>query len=508
MSSKYVDLSAIVQVIGGIYNNPSILDEEDKYSFCEEDFTEEFHKVLFGTIYNLHMLGVKDITLSSVEDYLNQRPKKLAVYKANKGEEYLLKISKETQLAAFDYYYKRVKKMTLMRMYNEVAGMDLSWLYDIDNILDIKKKQAQEDWLDNTSVNEIAELINNKIEDIKLKYVDNANNDSTNAGEGVIELLESLKNQPAVGYPMFGPIINSITRGARLGKFYLRSAASGIGKSRTMIADMCYIGCDEIYDLKSNSWIKNGTKEPTLYIATEQQKDEIQTMMIAFLSEVDESHILNGEYSEGEWERVTHAAEILKNSNVYTQTITDFSLKDIENAIKINVRENHVKYVAFDYISTSMKILNEISSKTNVKGLREDNILFMISTKLKDLCNDYGIFILSATQLSNGYKEARVLDQSFLRGAKSIADRADIGLIMVNVTQDDLDALEPILGSGGFERPAIKMSVYKNRRGKYTNILLWCRDRRGVCKIEPMFATTYNYELIEIEDLKIEVSAF
>jgi hypothetical protein len=29
-------------------------------------------------------------------------------------------------------------------MYNN-AGMDLSWLYDINNILDAKKKQAQED---------------------------------------------------------------------------------------------------------------------------------------------------------------------------------------------------------------------------------------------------------------------------------------------------------------------------------------------------------------------------
>ena len=34
--------------------------------------------------------------------------------------------------------------------------MDLSWLYDPDNILDVKKKQKQEDWLDNTSLENIA----------------------------------------------------------------------------------------------------------------------------------------------------------------------------------------------------------------------------------------------------------------------------------------------------------------------------------------------------------------
>ena len=35
------------------------------------------------------------------------------------------------------------------------CGMNLSWLYDIDT-LDVKKKQAQEDWLDNSSLEEIS----------------------------------------------------------------------------------------------------------------------------------------------------------------------------------------------------------------------------------------------------------------------------------------------------------------------------------------------------------------
>ena len=30
---KYVDISSIIQVIGGIYVNPSLLDIEDKYFF-------------------------------------------------------------------------------------------------------------------------------------------------------------------------------------------------------------------------------------------------------------------------------------------------------------------------------------------------------------------------------------------------------------------------------------------------------------------------------------------
>mgnify|MGYP006323366649 FL=1 len=75
----------------------------------------------------------------------------------------------------------------------------------------------------------------------------------------------------------------------------------------------------------------------------------------------------------------------------------DFSLRDVENVIKKNIRDHGIKYVFHDYIHTSMKILEEISKRSGGVKLREDNILFMLSTRLKDICNQYGIFIMSAT---------------------------------------------------------------------------------------------------------------
>ena len=168
--SRYVDITAIMQVIGNIYLNVSLLENEN-YSFYEEDFTEDFHKILFGSIYNLFQLGAKEISISAIEDYLETKPKSLATYKANKGAEYLQKISENVQISTFQYYYSRMKKMTLLRMYNEKCGMDLSWLYDKDNILNVKKKQSQDEWLDNTSIDNIADIIDKKISDIRLKYV-------------------------------------------------------------------------------------------------------------------------------------------------------------------------------------------------------------------------------------------------------------------------------------------------------------------------------------------------
>lgn len=198
------------------------------------------------------------------------------------------------------------------------------------------------------------------------------------------------------------------------------------------------------------------------------------------------------------------AAKILKDSPIYIEEMPDFSLQDVENTIKKNIRDHDVKYVFHDYIHTSLKILEEIQKKSGV-NLREDNILFILSNKLKDICNTYGVFIESATQLNGDWKEAKVPDQNLLRGAKAIADKVDYGAILLPVSSEDIEALETILSSNIFDKPVIKLSVYKNRRGRYKGVYLWCKADLGTCRIQPMFCTTYDYEMVNIDNIKIIV---
>ena len=503
--SKYVDIPACLQVIGAAYMNPSILDSP-QYNFNTEDFSEEFHQIVFGSIYNLHSLGIEQITGSNIEDYLSSRPKKLAIYQLNKGTEFLQKLSENTQTAAFPYYYNRMKKMTLFRMYKHKLGLDLTWLYDSDNILDAKKRQKQEDWLDNTPIEDIADMIDKKILQIRNKYV--ADKDDivfTQAGTGAMELLQSLQQTPDFGYPMYGPLINTVFRGARLGKFYMRSAATNVGKTRAMIADAAYIACDEIWDEQSQSWTQNGTAEPTMFISTEQKIDELQTMLWSFISGVPEDHILENRYNIGELDRVVHAIEIIQRCPLYLKELPDFSLADIELNIKSGLNEHKIKYVFLDYIHSSMKILSEISSKSKVAGLREDNILFLIGVKMKDIAVENDIFILSSTQLNGQYTSSDTYDQNLLRGAKSLGDKVDAGMIMLRTTEEDKNFLNPFCEKNGFEIPSIKISVYKNRRGKYNHFFLWCKADLSTCRIIPIFATEYDYTVITIEDTKIRV---
>ena len=420
MKSNYVDVAAITQVIGCVFNNSSILDETDKYIIREDDFPEEFHKIVFGSIYNIHLTESK-VNIDAVVDYLSNRPKYDAIFKKNKGVEYLLEASQIAQPSSFNYYYNRLKKFTLLRGYDDY-GVDVTYLYDPSNVLDTKKKQKQEDWLDSASLIEIADTVDKHIEEIRSKYVEDDLGTGYQAGEGIDELIADLEKHPEVGIPLYGPFINTVTRGARLRKFYLRSAATGVGKTRSMIADACNFACNRIYH-EQFGWIKNGTSQPTLFIATEQDKGEVQTMMLAFLSQVNEEHILNGQYVDDERDRVIEAAKIIKNSPLWIEELPDFSLDDVEHKIKKYIREHDVRYICFDYLQTSLKILEEISKKSGGVKLREDNILFMLSARLKDLANKYGVFIMSATQLNASYQDSETPDQNLLRGAKSIADK-------------------------------------------------------------------------------------
>ena len=503
MASKYIDTTAIMQVIGCVYNNPKLLEFTDKYTVVDEDFADTFHKTVFGAIYKLHELGASSISLETISDFLSERPKSKAVYETNKGEEWLLKVSDAAMPSTFDYYYQRLKKFSLLRAFDN-CGIDVSDIYDPDNILDMKKKQQQEDILDNSTLQQIANRVDEKIEAIRLQYVDDSFGEASQAGDGIMDLIDKFKQTPEVGVPLYGNLINTVTRGARLKKFYLRSAPTGVGKTRSMIADACYIGCGKIYD-ETLGWIKTGAAQPTLYITTEQELEEIQTMMLAFLSNVEEDHILNGKYEGDEEDRVREAAKILAESPLYVEELPDFSLKDVEDKIKKNIRDHDVKYVFHDYIHTSLKILEEITRRSGGVNLREDNILFILSNKLKDICNTYGVFIESATQLNGDWKEAKIPDQNLLRGAKAIADKIDYGSILLNVTTEDIEALEPILSSNVFERPTIKLSIYKNRRGKYKGVILWCKANLGCCRIQPMFCTSYDYEMISVDNMKIVV---
>ena len=69
----------------------------------------------------------------------------------------------------------------------------------------------------------------------------------------------------------------------------------------------------------------------------------------------------------------------------------------------------------------------------------------------------------------------------------------------------EIFSLNNILLKNPFDVPTIKMSIYKNRRGRYRGIYLWCKADLGTCRVKPMFCTDYRYEMISIDDIRVRI---
>lgn len=77
-------------------------------------------------------------------------------------------------------------------------------------------------------------------------------------------------------------------------------------------------------------------------------------------------------------------------------------------------------------------------------------------------------------------------------------------MILLPVNPEDLIKLQPILDyNKNFVEPNMKISIYKNRRGRYKGVYLWARADLGTCRIHPQFMTDWTHELKSIEDIKV-----
>jgi len=501
-----VDKRAIFQVLGCLLKKPSLLDE-NKYTLSKEDFYVEgessFYVIIFAAINNLYEQGIEEIDLLTIDSFLSNYDVQYKVFNDNDGLEYLRNAIEQSNLKHFDYNYNRLKKFSLLRKL-KANGFDVSEFYD-ENIINPREKEEMQARFDQFTLQDISNEIDKKLIKIKEEFLIEYGSYGQHAAVGMKRLKEELKETPAIGAPLYGKIYSTITRGARLKKLYMRSAPTGVGKTRFSLGDATNLAVDEIYDSETKQWVKNGTKEPTLFITTELEIEEIQTMMWGFVSDIDEDKILDGTYNSEEEKRIDKAIDIIDSSPIWIEHIPNFDIDDIERTIQKYVLNHGVKYIFFDYIHTSLKLLMQISKESKGVRLREDNVLLMFVDRLKQLCNRLGVHISTATQVSGDWENTKEANQQLLRGAKAMADKLDVGVIARIPTKADIEALQPILRKGFFSEPNIVFDFYKNRRNKIVRVRLWSYADLGTCRTRDLFVTNNKYEIVPIEETVIEM---
>lgn len=495
------DKTATIEVLGSLIKKPDLILDEN-YNLSIDDFSEKFHKIVYGAINNLIINGIKKIDAIIIDEFISKYDKQYKTFCDNNGFEYIDKIIEISSIENFDYNFKVLKKYSVLRELKK-KGFDISYFYE-DDILDLKLQEETQKRFNDSTIQDIIDHYDRKILEIKSIHYQEDGQIGHQAGKGMNDLLKELQNSPEMGAPMCSGILNTIARGARVKKLYLRSGGTNTGKSRLAVGDACNISISEIYDHKEKRWIKRDTSEPTLLITTELEIEEVQTMIMAFVSDVSEDKILDGNLTQEEKDRICRAIEIINNSPLWVEQIPNFSIDDIERTIKKYKLEHSIGYVFFDYIFTSVKMLVELSQKSKGMKLREDNVLFIFAERMKFLCNSLNVHINTSTQLNGQYKDTKDGDQNLLRGSKAIADKIDFGAIIMIPTKKDLECLEPLINSNFNKKPNLVYHIYKVRRGKINRVKLWVYVDFGTCRTYDLFLTNNDYEVIDIESTTVD----
>lgn len=501
------DKAACRNILGCLMKNTLLFLEYP--GLTERDFDSRISVILFATIKRMYENGKTSITPYELDQEIQNWEACAEQYKNAKGIEQVMDCYDYSNLSDYEYCYNRVRKLTLLRRLKR-EHYDISAFYK-DDYDTYREEEEAVKRLDKATIEDILTGVEGKFNKIRNEFL-TGHAGSGLAADGVDELLLRLETSPAYGPSLEGDIFSMAARGAREGCYYLKSASTSAGKSRTSIFDACKMAYPVYYNWLENDALDepprlyynreslNGHK--VLFIVTEMDKEELQTIILAYLSKVNEDHILKHDYALGERERVQVAAEIMNQyaGNFYIETISDPNLVNIEATIKRYATIEGIKYCWFDYIHTTGGIMSQFAGS----GLREDVALMMLSNQLKQVAKDYKIFVFSATQVNASGMEddGKFKTESSIRGSKAVADKADVGYVMVKINKDMKGDLYNQLKKKGVVmsqilEPTHVLDVYKMRQGRYKNVRIWIHLDLGTGFRRDLYMTTADDEPID-----------
>lgn len=480
--------------LGACCNDLTIL-MDSNYDISVNDFENRFHRIIFATLKELSLTSdLKEVNGITVALFLEDMPEQHAVFVANKGVEFIDTIKEMTKDYPVKSAYETIKKFSLLRAYKS-EGIDVRDIYD-DSLVLPEQVNEQKEKLANTSLEDIVNKINLKFIKVKEKFsTGNTNAYSFHGGDDLHSLLDKCKEAPLWGRSYSSKYLNTILRGMQGSKYLIRSAGTGGGKSRRAIADMVGISCKLRYSTLKEDWLENTNPEPTLFITTELVKEEVQLALLSAIAGVPEEDIKNGNWTKYEEERLRIAAEVIADSPIYCEFINDFDTDDIRNIIEKNIAKYNTQYVFFDYLQITPKLA--LQMRRIYGNPRDDQMLGNFSSALKNIVNDYNIFLATSTQLNRMYKTDAEPDATWLRGGAATADKADYCLITMPAGPKELDKIEPLIKAGHSNwKPNSIHYIFKNRGGKWKGVMVWTHTNLDIMVEHDCFVTNLNYELI------------
>lgn len=484
-----VDKNSIMQIFGSLMKHPQYLSETDRYSLSLDDFYYKFDKYVFAAIDNLYRNGAQRIQPIDVENYLQTNAAASTIFKNNNGIEYLQDADYLAEEKNFEFYYKRLKKVNLLTRLQK-SGIDTSEFYIEDvtkpNALEVNQKFEELD------IDDILEVLKKKLLGIEREFIQHEVTQTESAFYNIKEIIEAAAEGADIGVPIQGEILNEVLAGARLGTLIIRSAGSGTGKTRQAVGDACLIAYPFRYEGSKKEWVQIGTGKKVLFIATEQTIPEIQKMILAYLTGFNESKFRYGNFTEKEERIIKQALWVMEQykDNFFIVQMPNPRIDLVKNLVREQVLLHDIEYVFYDYIFISPSLLSEFKGV----ALRNDEILLMFSTALKELAVELNVCMFTSTQVNvNADSSTTIRNESSIAGSRAVINKADIGMVMARPSKEELDFLSNL----GLGVPNIVTDIYKVRSGEWTQVRIWSYVDLGNLRKVDLYMTDARMEVID-----------
>lgn len=485
------DKSSIQQIFGDLMQKPQLLSEVDKYSLTITDFTSRFERYVFSAICGLYNQGVTHIEPIDVANFLEADAVAYKEFTNRNGIEYLQDVMAYSSVENFGYYYNRLKKINLLRDLKK-DGFDISPFYEED----LTNPRADEinGRFEELTVKEICDGIKKKILHRESEYVQTGEVEVESAVLGMREFVKEMNETISIGLPVQGHIYNKIISGAEKTALTIRSGCSGLGKTRQAVGDACYLAYPIRYNSHTRQWEQTGSCEKVLFIITEQTFPQIRKMILAYLSDINDSRFKLGHFTKEEEDRLDKAISIMEQfaDNLTIIKMPNPTIELVKTMVRENCLTRDISYVFYDYIFIGPALLNEFRGFS----LRNDEVLLMFATALKDLAVELNVAMFTSTQVNASADDNKnIRNEASLAGGRSTINKADNGAIMARPTNEELESLQSLTEKFGI--PNVVTDIFKARSGEWTQVRIWSIVNLGTMKKKDLFVTDSRLEPID-----------
>lgn len=258
---------------------------------------------------------------------------------------------------------------------------------------------------------------------------------------------------------------------------------------------------------KSKQFIDNprGKDGAGLYINTELEKAEVESIVWATISGVEEWKITEDVLTEEEEARLNEAIEIEQDMRLFMETEENYDIAYLRYQIERYKAMENIGLVALDYIELTPALISEYVQQTKMAA-RGDSVLLNLSAELKAMARQFKVAITAFTQISdNARRDETIRDSSAIANSKSIQNKADLGVVVFEPTAKELEKVQPIIQAqqGFCPPPNVIYHLYKNRKGRIKSCKLFAYQDLGTMTVIDCFVTNDRYEQININPVEI-----